>query len=176
VRENGLKTEAFVRSRVAGYYWRDDINCAATTLKILAEYFAVPLADQVIDAATGLHGAGEYGAQCGLVEGPLMFLGILGRSQAIPGDAIVSACRSYAEGFESRFGSLSCAVLRPAGFDPRNPPHLCEDLTCEAVALAIECIAGFAKRVRPSQTQDGSRRTARRPCFGPFRGHGEPCD
>ncbi len=138
-----MKTEDFVQNRVARYYWRDDINCATTTLKILAEHFDLPLSEQVVDAAVGMHGAGEYGAQCGLVEGTLMFLGILGRSRAIPDDAIISACRAYAECFEKRFQSLSCAVLRPQGFDPANPPHLCENFTCQAVGFNVDFAQGF---------------------------------
>ena len=138
-----MKTDAFIRNRVARYYWQDDINCATTTLKILAEHFDLPLSNQVIDAAVGMHGAGEYGAQCGLVEGTLMLLGIMGRSRAIADDAIISACRAFAGEFEKRFKSLSCAILRPAGFDPRNPPHLCEDVTCEAVTFSLDFIQGF---------------------------------
>jgi hypothetical protein len=72
----------FVKSRVAKYYWEDDINCATTTLNILAEHFGVELERRVRHAALGMHGAGEYGAQCGLVEGALMFLGIIGREKA----------------------------------------------------------------------------------------------
>jgi len=138
-----LKTDAFICNRVARYYWRDDINCATTTLKILAEHFDLPLSDQVIDAAVGMHGAGEYGAQCGLVEGTLMYLGIVGRSRAIPDNDIISACRVYAENFEKRFKSLACATLRPAGFDPRNPPHLCEDLTGRAIVFSVDFIQKF---------------------------------
>jgi C_GCAxxG_C_C family probable redox protein len=146
-----LKTEDFVQTRVARYYWRDDINCATTTLKILSEHFDFALSEQVIDGAVGMHGAGEYGAQCGLVEGALMFLGIMGRSRAIPDNDIISACRAFAEGFEKRFKSLSCAILRPAGFDPRNPPHLCEDFTCRAVGFSIGFIQEFfaASQSRP---------------------------
>ena len=138
-----MQTQAFIQSRVARYYWRDDINCATTTLKILSEYFEVPLADQVIDGAIGMHGAGEYGAQCGLVEGTLMFMGIVGRSRVIPDETIIAACQDFAAAFENRFNSLSCAVLRPEGFDPENPPHLCEAFTCEAVAFTVDFVQGF---------------------------------
>ena len=90
--EQGIEgMSEFVKSRVAKYYWEDDINCATTSLKILSEKFGVDLSDQVVDAAVGMHGAGEYGAQCGLVEGALMFLGISGRRQHIPDEAIVRA-------------------------------------------------------------------------------------
>jgi hypothetical protein len=149
--ESSLATEAFVQKRVARYYWRDDINCATTSLKILSEHFDVPLSDQVIHAALGMHGAGEYGAQCGLVEGTLMFLGIWGRSLGLPDAVIIAACRAFAEGFEKRFQSLSCAILRPAGFDPANPPHLCESFTCEAIGFNINFLVEFLGRCRTKQ-------------------------
>jgi hypothetical protein len=57
----------FVKNRVSRYYWEEDINCATTTLKILSEAFRVDLNEQVLAAATGMHGAGAYGVQCGLV-------------------------------------------------------------------------------------------------------------
>lgn len=41
----------FVDSRVAKHYWEDDINCATTTLNILAEHFGVELDQQVRHAA-----------------------------------------------------------------------------------------------------------------------------
>jgi len=143
----GVNTEELVHRRVADYYWRDDINCATTSLKILSEKFDIALSDQVIDAAVGMHGAGEYGAQCGLVEGALMFLGISGRRQHIPDEAIIHACKSYAEQFEKRFRSLTCAVLRPEGFDPNNPPHLCEAFTCQAVGFTIAFMSDYLKRI-----------------------------
>ena len=34
----------------------------------------------MLDAALGMHGAGKYGAQCGLAEGTLIFLGTFGRA------------------------------------------------------------------------------------------------
>jgi len=97
----------------------------------------------VLDAALGLHGAGGHGAQCGLVEGPLLFLGVWGRRQGRSAGEIASACRSYAQAFESRFGSLLCRELRPQGFGPGNPPHLCERLTCEAGVFAVDYLVSL---------------------------------
>jgi len=37
----------------------------------------------VLNFAIGLFGAGGYQAQCGLVEGTLMFIGILGKTKII---------------------------------------------------------------------------------------------
>ena len=132
---------AWIQSRVSKYYRQDDINCATTTLKVLAEKLNVSLPQQVIDAALAMHGAGKYGAQCGLVEGTLMFMGIYGRANRIPDQTIVDTCREFAGKFESQFKSLQCRILRPQGFHPDNPPHLCEPLTCRAIQFSIDFIS-----------------------------------
>jgi hypothetical protein len=138
-----LETKDLIQARVREYYWQDDINCATTNLKILSEIFSVELSDQVIDAALGMHGAGKYGAQCGLVEGTLMFLGIIGRMKGISDENIENSCNEFAGQFENRFRSLLCRVLRPEGFSDDNPPHLCEKLTCEAIGFNSDFIARF---------------------------------
>jgi len=135
-----MEMQKFINDRVKKYYWDDDLNCAITTLKILSEHFGVNLSEQVLDSALGMHGAGEYGAQCGLVEGTLLFIGIWGRIQKIQDAAIVETCHRYAQRFERRFSSLTCRVLRPEGFHNDNPPHLCEGLTCEAVRFNLEFV------------------------------------
>lgn len=145
----------FVRSRVARYYWEDDINCATTTLNILAEHFGIEVHQQVKDAAVGMHGAGEYGAQCGLVEGALMFLGIIGGEKGMADEAVVEACRDFAAAFEQRFGSLNCRVLRPQGFRAENPPHLCESLTCEAIEFSLAFVTNWLQRQGLGATGSG---------------------
>jgi C_GCAxxG_C_C family probable redox protein len=129
-----------VDRRVKQYYWKDDFNCATTTLKILAELNGIDLRSQTIDAAVAMHGAGGAGAQCGLVEGTLMFLGIFGRSLNLSNKQICSCAKEFADGFQEEFGSLQCSVLRPQGFSPDNPPHLCEGLTCRAVTYSAEMV------------------------------------
>lgn len=136
----------FVRRRVEQYYWQQNLNCATTTLKVLAEKFGIELHPQVIAAAAGMHGAGEYGAQCGLVEGGLMFLGIAGNDRDIPEARIIEACRHFAGEFEKRFRSLLCRELRPEGFHPDNPPHLCERLTCRAIDFILTYVGGFLSK------------------------------
>lgn len=129
-----------IELRVHELYWIDDINCAKTMLKCLSELFSHPLEKQTVTAATGLHGAGGFRAQCGLVEGSLMFISIyydfLGKSE----DQIVSACYEFAGSFEKKFGSLRCFDLRPSGFSPNDPPHMCEKLTCEAIEFTLHFI------------------------------------
>ena len=129
-----------IQKRVHTYYWRDDLNCATTTLRILEEAFGLTLNPHMFDAAVGLHGAGEYGAQCGLVEGALMFLGIMGRARGVNDAQIVACCRRFARRFEHRFGSLVCRQLRPEGFRKDNPPHLCEKLSCDAIEFNVQFV------------------------------------
>lgn len=131
-----------VEDRVRTCYHRDDSNCVTTTLKILSERFNLPLQSQVMDAALGMHGAGGHGAQCGLVEGGLLFIGILGRAKRLGDNEIIDLCKKFGQGFETRFSSLLCRELRPEGFSPQNPPHLCEPLTCKTINYAIDFIAG----------------------------------
>lgn len=126
--------------RVREYYWRDDLTCTVVVLRLLSEVFGVEVHPQVYDASLGLHGAGKYGAQCGLVEGGLLFIGILSGIHGFGKADVEAFCSEFAREFEERFGSLQCSVLRPQGFTPLNPPHLCERITCDAVELAIRFV------------------------------------
>ncbi len=138
--------QSFVEKRIKSYYWDDDLSCTTANLKILSEKFNIKLSDQVFDSAIGMHGAGEYGAQCGLVEGTLMFLGIIGRLMSTPDEEIVNSCNEFARKFENRFSSLLCNILRPEGFRSNNPPHICEELTCEAICFNIEFVGRFINK------------------------------
>ena len=141
----GVQMKDYITNRVHELYWEEDINCAKTTLICLSELFEIAIEPQVICSAVGLHGAGGYRAQCGLVEGTLMFVGIyfhiLGKTES----EIVSACYDFASAFDKAFGSLRCLELRPAGFSENNPPHMCENLTCRAIEFAYQHILGLSK-------------------------------
>lgn len=132
-----MQRDTFIQKQVQNYYWNEDINCATTMMQILSKFYHIHLNSQVNAAALGLHGAGGFGAQCGLVEGVLIFIGILGKERSLTNEAIVKLCYDYAQNFEKNFKSLACKVLRPQGFIPENPPHLCEALTNKAVQFAI---------------------------------------
>jgi hypothetical protein len=106
-------------------------------LRVLGRVHGGEVSPQVFDAAVGMHGAGRYGAQCGLVEGGLMFLGVWGKMMGRSEDWIVEQCNAYARNFESRFGSLLCRDLRPQGFADDQPPHLCEGLTVDAAIWGV---------------------------------------
>lgn len=131
----------FIKKSVSDSYWRRNVNCATTMLNILAEIYGINLEEQVINAAIGMHGAGSFGAQCGLVEGALMLIGIWGKEKDLPDHSIVELCYGFARDFEGHFASLTCKQLRPQGFNPDNPPHLCENLTNQAVNFAIKYLA-----------------------------------
>lgn len=129
-------------------YWRDDVNCATAMLSVLGRVHDVAIASQVMAAATGMHGAGGSGAQCGLVEGGLMFIGLWGRERGRPDAWTVEACRGYAVAFTDSFGSLDCRVLRPQGFAPEQPPHLCEGLSVAAVRWAVDWTRDYFSAAR----------------------------
>lgn len=129
-----------IKDRVHELYWRYDINCARTVLLCASEFFDVPLEEQTLHAAIGLHGAGGFRAQCGLVEGALMFLGIYFKAKGKSDSDISALCYRYADEFTQKFGSLTCYDLRPNGFREDDPPHACEQLTCDAAVFAIEFV------------------------------------
>jgi len=135
----------YIEERVHKLYYDYDLNCARTTLTCLSEIFKLPVEKQTFTSAVGLFGAGGYRAQCGLVEGALMFIGIyldsLGKNEA----EAVSACYNYAEAFEKKFGSLRCRELRPTGFSENDPPHMCEKLTCDTIEFAYQYILDITK-------------------------------
>ncbi len=132
--------ESEVKNLVHHFYWIEDVNCATTTLKTLSKAFSIDISPQVIDSAVGMHGAGKYGAQCGLVEGMLLFIGIYGRSIHLSNNDIVNLCSSFAKEFEHKFSSLRCSQLRPGGFNDTDPAHLCEGITVNAIQWGIQFI------------------------------------
>lgn len=135
-----IKLSSLINRRVQTCYWVEDLNCTITLLKIMSSIFNIDLSRQVLDAATGMHGAGSYQAQCGLVEGSLMFIGIIGKHMGYSSQEIEVYCYNLAYEFEEHFGSLVCRELRPEGFNPDNPPHLCEEITKQAVLFTADYI------------------------------------
>ena len=152
-----MRTDELVQHRVHHAYWDQEWNCAVTTLRILAELSCTTLDQQILDAAVGMHGGGGYRAQCGLVEGGLMFIGILGKGRGMSDDAVVQVCYSFAQAFERTFGSLLCRELRPEGFSKDNPSHLCEELTRRAILFDIEFLTGrLSGREQEEVVEEGS--------------------
>lgn len=132
-----LAMRQWVAGEVHRYYWQDNINCARTVLAILAELAGLAVHPQVWAAAAGLHGAGGYGAQCGLVEGGLLYIGMAGTERGLDDEAVGDLCREFAAGFEAAHGSLLCRELRLEGFGADDPPHLCEGRTVAAALFAV---------------------------------------
>ncbi len=135
-----MDIEKFIREKVEYYYRIEDLHCTHTILNILSGIFGFNIHKQVMDAAEGMHGAGLYGAQCGLVEGSLMFIGLYGNSKRLTREDIERLCCEFADGFENKLGSLVCRELRPEGFKPENPPRLCEPRTIDAIRFTAEFI------------------------------------
>ncbi len=132
-----------IKERVHELYWKQDINCARTMLICLCELFDIDIEKQTLNSAIGLHGAGGFRAQCGLVEGALMFIGIYFSDKGKTEADIASICYQYADEFTKRFGSLKCYDLRPDGFSENDPPHACEEITGAAIEFTKEFIKKY---------------------------------
>jgi C_GCAxxG_C_C family probable redox protein len=129
-----------IREMVHQRYWELDINCARTTLSCLSELTDTSVNSQTMHSAIGLHGAGGYRAQCGLVEGSLMFMGIFFDLKEKSDREISDICYQFAEEFTKKFSSLRCCELRPNGFQENDPPHACEELTGNAIEFTYNFI------------------------------------
>jgi C_GCAxxG_C_C family probable redox protein len=132
-----MRYQSFVNEKVHNLYWNHDMNCSTTTLLTLSEIYHINLSSQVLDAVTGMPGVGRSGSLCGLVGGSIMFIGIRGKENGLEHEEIVIKCNNFVKGFEKEFGSLSCKDLRPQGFKPENPPHLCEEITKKAIMFTL---------------------------------------
>ncbi len=135
-----MNNRTFIKDKVNLYFKGQDLNCAKTTLNILAEKFEFPLNSQLIDSAAGLNGLGQFGSQCGLATAGVMFIGIVAESQNRTKEDINTLCRGLAEAFFKDFDAIDCHVLRPNGFNEDDPPHLCLPLTVNALELTINYI------------------------------------
>lgn len=134
-----MSLQTTIASKVHECYWKENLNCAITTLQILSENFALPLHPQIIQGTLGLN-AGRFASQCGLVQGSLLFVGIYGHHHGMEQTEITSLCHQFSNEFKQQFTSLLCNYLRPQGFSPEQPPHLCENLTVLAITFATEFI------------------------------------
>ncbi|MCP4704215.1 MAG: C_GCAxxG_C_C family protein [candidate division Zixibacteria bacterium] len=112
-----------------------------TIIRTLEELFELKIEKQVYKACWGLNGAGLYGAQCGLVEGTLMFISLLAHRENIEQEKMWQACADFAREYEQQFGSLQCKKLRPGGFNEDDPPMLCKPLTEESIIFSARFIA-----------------------------------
>ena len=119
-------------------YHDKDYNCAITTLLCLGEEFSVEIGQQVLASAVSMNGGGRFRAQCGLVEGALMFIGIYAAEQDMKKKETMKIAYDFCDAFTERFGSLLCRDLRPGGFQKEDPKHLCESLTRETVAFTVD--------------------------------------
>lgn len=129
-----------IANRVHDYYWQQDLCCALTALNVLGELFDCTPSPELTAATYGLN-AGRCGSQCGLAAGPLLFFGLYGQQRQWPAEKIQRLCRHFSAEFEQTFSSRLCLELRPQGFAPSNPPHLCENLSCRAIELAARILS-----------------------------------
>ncbi len=130
----------FIAKEVKELYWKHDINCARTMMMTLSKCMNFRLEEQLLAAGIGMHGAGGYRAQCGLVEGSLMFIAVYLNAAGKTDSEISDICYDFADKYKAEFSSLSCYDLRPGGFNEDDPPHLCEKLTGDSIMFTYNFI------------------------------------
>lgn len=133
-----MNIKEYIAKSVNDAYSIDDLPCSVTTLKTINALYRLDIPDEVIDASWGFNGAGQYGAQCGLVEGALMLLSLMCKRKNIDREAADKIFFDFATEFEKKFGSLICRVLRPEGFSDDLPPNLCEKRTVDSITFVAE--------------------------------------
>ena len=103
---------AIIKSRVEGDFVTGRYNCSMTALTVLAEIFEIPIAEQTIDAAQAMPGAGGVGDLCGFVSGGLMFIGVWAGFHHFSRGDIRQMSQRYSQTILEKFGSLHCCDLR----------------------------------------------------------------
>lgn len=137
-----MTLEELVAARIETMYHDQSLGCAHATLKILAEALDTELSRQVYDSSVGmLGGGGHYGAQCGLVQGALMFAGVLGARQGLDEETLDKHCFDLLAGAERELGSLVCREIRPEGFAEDNPPNICEPRSVTSIVWVARFFA-----------------------------------
>ena len=145
-------TEQYIREKVHYFYHEAGVNCATGTLTLLSDIFRVPLQEQVYDSAIAMHGAGKYGAQCGILDGAMMFITIYGKQRGLTKTVMVGLVHDWAALFEQEMGSIVCKGLRPFPLTPEDAPkHLCEPITVKGVKLAVKYIKEAVEPAFPAQ-------------------------
>lgn len=133
----------YIEKCVHDEYYLRDTNCARTSLICYSHIFNIDVPKSVYIAAAAMHGAGGHRAQCGLVEGALLFIPLYVRHLGLDEAMAVKCAYDFASFFEEKFSSLTCFDLRPNGFNASDPPHLCEALTVNAIESGCEFLSSY---------------------------------
>ncbi len=129
-----------IAEEVHRLYWEDDKNCAITTVSVLSALYDIELSDDLYSSLLAMPGLGKNGLTCGIAVGAVMFIGLYGKDRAFEKDDIKLQANHLIKGFIDKFGSELCSVLRPEGFKYTNPPHICENLTVDAIKYVDEYV------------------------------------
>ena len=130
----------FIDKEVHENYWERDYNCATNILMLLSEIEGIKLDKQVLYSVSGLHGVDPMIAQCGLLSGGLMFLGIYSCEKNIPNSQLSKYYYDYSKYFQRKFGDTGCQNLNGNSKSLGLKPYACEDLTKDVVEFTINFI------------------------------------
>ncbi|MCK5126643.1 MAG: C_GCAxxG_C_C family protein [candidate division Zixibacteria bacterium] len=133
-----MNERQFIEDKIKIYFEIEEHNCAVCVIKVLSERFDFPIEQQTLDACLAQNGLGQYGAQCGLITGATMFLGIVAAQNNWEKEKLYLHTRELTALFEKKFKSLLCSAIRPEGFHEDNPPYICQPRTVDALEIFID--------------------------------------
>jgi len=131
-----MELQEYIARRVEQEYHDLDTPCTPTTIKILSEVFKLELPKELVELSFALSGISKHGAQCGLVEGVLVMIGLIGHRQGLDKEVLAEICSDFLKQYDQKHGSLRCKELRLGGFNDDDPPNLCEGLTATSITDA----------------------------------------
>ncbi len=131
------ETEKKVRSLVHHYYNVCDINSAKTTLYCLGELLGVSIKTQAIQAASGLYNMSRGKDGYGLLNGAVMFMGILFSKKNMAEREISNICTRFADKFQEKFGSV---INRDLG-SSKEALRLKEEMTVNAILFDYDFLS-----------------------------------
>lgn len=135
-----MDIENFIDKQVHENYWEKDLNCATNILMLLSELTDIKLDKQILHSVSGFDGVNPLIAQCGLMSGALMFLGIYGREKNIPNSQLKSYSYDYSKYFQRKFGDTGCNSLNGKNSSLNLSPFSCEILTKDVVKFTFDFI------------------------------------
>lgn len=131
---------------VKDYFYRGGLNCAESTVRLLASMGKYEIPKDLIKAMSGFGGGMQRGLTCGAVTASVALLGLFtGRTEPSESrEPSAQAVRIYLEEFEKRFGSLICEKLK-ADFESKSEEMYAH--CAKFVTASVEIVVNILKEL-----------------------------
>lgn len=133
-----------IKSLIQKYAGKQEMGCSATVLSVLSDLFNIKVEKQVMACLIGMEGGSNFKNDCGLLDGSLMFIGIMLSQQGLPEPLTKGICRQFTGSFEIEFGESS--VINSCSNE-----GTCLSLTPENIFFVYKFIKNIAGENNPLQ-------------------------